>query len=79
MGVNIYSNNELFWLNNGRALFRQANSCLGEALRSYDMAIDINPNDEMFWSNSGKILKLFGKTDDAYASIANAKDLGYNM
>lgn len=74
--IDIYSNKGLFWLNNGHALFRQADLCFSEALRSYDMAIDINPNDGMFWSNRGKILKLIGRTDEANAAINKAMELG---
>jgi Flp pilus assembly protein TadD len=48
-----------------------------DAIKAYDEAIRLDPNDATAWYNKGVALEALGKTTEAKAAFAKAKDLGY--
>jgi Flp pilus assembly protein TadD len=48
-----------------------------EAIKATDEAIRIDPNNAKFWHNNGIFLNHLGRTSEADAAYARAKDLGY--
>lgn len=49
-----------------------------EALDAFEEAIRLNSNDYGTWYSKGKALKALGRTIEANAAFAKAKELGYN-
>jgi len=49
-----------------------------EAIKAYDEAIRTDPNDAVAWNNKGAVLEAVGRTTEADAAFAKAKELGYN-
>ena len=47
-----------------------------EAVKAFDRAIEINPQDSAAWKNKGVTLKALGKTKEADAAFARARELG---
>jgi Flp pilus assembly protein TadD len=48
-----------------------------DAIKAYDEAIKLDPNDGLTWNNKGEALKSLGRTTEANAAFAKAKELGY--
>lgn len=48
-----------------------------DAIQAYDEAIRLDPNLAVAWNNKGKALEALGKTAEANAAFAKAKELGY--
>jgi tetratricopeptide (TPR) repeat protein len=48
-----------------------------EAILCYDEAIRLDPNLVQEWYNKGVALEALGKTTEANAAFAKAKELGY--
>ncbi len=48
-----------------------------EAVKAYDASIRLDPNDAAVWNNKGMALKALGRTTEANAAFAKAKELGY--
>jgi tetratricopeptide (TPR) repeat protein len=48
-----------------------------DAIKAYDMAIEIRPQMADFWKEKGNVLKALGRTTEADAAFAKAKELGY--
>ena len=48
-----------------------------EALQAYDLAIELNPKNERLWYSKGGVLSALGRTSEADAAFAKAKELGY--
>jgi tetratricopeptide (TPR) repeat protein len=61
-----------FWL--GNILYSQDK--YDEAVKAYDEAIRLNPQFAMAWNNKGVALKSLGRTAEANAVIAKAKEMG---
>jgi len=49
-----------------------------ERIEMSEMAIQLDPNLAVAWNNKGEALKLLGRTTEASAAYAKAKELGYN-
>jgi Flp pilus assembly protein TadD len=49
-----------------------------EAIKAYDEAIRLAPNLIEAWNNKGMALDALGKTTEANAAKAKAKELGYS-
>jgi len=62
-----------YWLQKGNEFYK--NDSYDLALRCYDKAIEINPQDANAWHNKGITLKTLGRTTEADAAFAKAKDL----
>jgi CRISPR-associated protein Cas1 len=60
---------------NGRIIYDQGK--YDEAIKCYDEAIRLDPNLAMAWNYKGWALKALGKTTEADAAFAKAKELGY--
>jgi tetratricopeptide (TPR) repeat protein len=63
------------WKNKGSTLNGQGK--YEGAIQAYNMAIKIDPQDADAWNSKGSILKLLGRTTEADASFAKAKELRY--
>jgi tetratricopeptide (TPR) repeat protein len=48
-----------------------------EAIKAYDKAIDLNPQLAEAWYSKSQVLEALGRTSEAEAAYAEAKDLGY--
>jgi len=48
-----------------------------EAAQAFDGALQANPEDGQVWSLKADALKALGKSADAEAAYARAKELGY--
>ena len=46
-----------------------------EAIKALDEAIRLYPNFSMAWHNKGVVLEVLGKTTEAEAALARAKEL----
>lgn len=44
-------------------------------MQAYDIAIKLNPNYAAAWNNKGEVLKALGKTAEADAALAKAREL----
>lgn len=65
------------WMYKGAALAVQGK--LDEAVMAFDRAIEIDPQNTVAWCNKGVVFKMLGRTADADAAFAKAKELGYNV
>jgi tetratricopeptide (TPR) repeat protein len=63
---------EEFWL--GNILYSQGK--YEEAVKAYDEAIRLNPQFAMAWNNKGVALMSLGRTAEANAVVAKAKEMG---
>jgi Flp pilus assembly protein TadD len=59
------------------ALLSFAKGKYNEAIKAYDEAIRLDPNLAEAWNNKGIALKVLGRTSEAKAAFAKAKELGY--
>lgn len=64
------------WYNKG-TVFSKNLSRYGEAIQCFDKAIELNPQYIDAWYNRGQALKALGRTTEADAAFAKAKELGY--
>ena len=64
------------WSNKGIALGNQGR--YDEAIKAYDEAIRLDPKDAMAWIDKGNSLKALGRTAEADAALAKAKELEAN-
>jgi tetratricopeptide (TPR) repeat protein len=64
------------WFNKGVTLYNE--SKYDEAIKAYDEAIRLAPNLIEAWNNKGMALDALGKTTEANAAKAKAKELGYS-
>jgi tetratricopeptide (TPR) repeat protein len=62
---------------NARSVALSEQDKYDESLKAIDEALRIDSNNAKFWHNRGIILKNLGRTLDADAAYAKAKDLGY--
>lgn len=63
------------WMDKGAELFEQGK--YDEALQAYNKAIEINPQLVVAWSGKAKALRALGRTTEADAAMAKARELGY--
>lgn len=65
------------WCGKGAATANQGN--YEEGINALDEAIRIDPNLVEAWYNKGAVLKALGRTSEANAAFAKAKELGYTV
>ena len=65
-----------YWCNRGLALGKQVK--YDEAIKAYEGAIKLNPESAPAWYNKGNALESLGRTTEANAAFAKAKELGYS-
>jgi tetratricopeptide (TPR) repeat protein len=61
------------WFNKGNALYKQDK--FEESINAYDKAITLDPEFSKAWKNKGFALEALGKTIDAEAAFAKAREL----
>jgi len=63
------------WAGKGNALYHQGK--YDDAIKAYDEAIRQDSKFASAWNNKGVTLKALGRTTEADAAFAKAKELGY--
>lgn len=63
------------WFGKGEALLAQEK--YDEAIIVYDKVIELNPTHATTWNEKGTALQALGRTSEAEAAFAKAKELGY--
>jgi Flp pilus assembly protein TadD len=63
------------WFSKGLALAKQ--SKYYEAIKTCDESIRLDPNHALAWYAKGIVLEALGRTSEAKAAKAKAKELGY--
>ncbi|VVB72790.1 Photosystem I assembly protein Ycf3 [uncultured archaeon] len=65
------------WLGKGLTLDKQGKD--EEAVQDYDEAIRLDPSDAQTWNSKGLALAALGRSADADAAFARARELGYGV
>jgi Tfp pilus assembly protein PilF len=71
----LYAEDANFWYEKGNVLYKLDK--FDEALMAYDSSIEIDPRHADVWYNKGFALTALGRTTEADAAFAKAKERGY--